>query len=224
MESTESKWLKSIFHQTEYHSDSPNPKRMKFSDVSYELQSKFTDKKFTSYEISQYVHEAFPTTVSKACGKSRQKHLLGLERRLGSSSSEPVSSNSDLLQKIEQLQEQVQELKKMSQHVLCCQADAVIQHTSAVTQGPNSLEAFDKLDFESVIRELQVQAPDLYALFMSLGDVKRNTEEDTDTVTTEQTKAISSMCALLNARSARMKGLQLLMSMMLVARATSKQV
>ncbi len=44
---------------------------------------------------------------------------------------------------------------------------------------------------------------------MSLGDVKRNTQD----VITEQ----SSMCALHNARSARMKGLQLLMSMMLLA-------
>ncbi len=86
--------------------------------------------------------------MSKACGKSRQKHLLH----------EPV------------IQEQVQELKQMSRHLLSCQADAVIQHTSAVTQGPSSLEAFNKLDFESIISELQVQAPDLYALFMSLGD------------------------------------------------------
>ena len=106
--------------------------------------------------------------------------------------------------------------------MLCSQADAVIQHKSAVSQGPISLETFNTLDFQSVITELQAQAPDLYALFMLLGDVKRNAKRDE--VTTEQTKAISSMCSLLNARSARMKGLQLLVSMMLVARATSRQV
>ena len=37
-------------------------------------------------------------------------------------------------------------------------------------------------------------------------------------------KAVTSLCSLLNARSVRTKGLQLLISMMLVARATSKQV
>ena len=190
---------------------------MKFSDVFDELQANFTSKKFTAYDVSKYMHEAFPNTVSKPCGKAR--HFIGLER-IASSSSELTPSRSNLLEQIKQLQREVQKLKRTSEQVLCSQTDAVIQHKSAVTQGPISLEAFHQLDFQSVITELQIQAPDLYALFMSLGDVKRNTDEK-DEVTIEQTKAISSMCSLLNARSARM---QLLVSMMLVARATSKQV
>ena len=223
MESTESIWLKSVFCEAEHHSEAgPSAKRMKFSDVFDELQANFTNKKFTAYDVSKYMHEAFPNTVSKPCGKARLKHFIGLER-IASSSSELTPSRSNLLEQIKQLQHEVQKLKRTSEQVLCSQADAVIQHKSAVTQGPISLEAFHQLDFQSVITELQIQAPDLYALFMSLGDVKRNTDEK-DEVTIEQTKAISSMCSLLNARSARMKGLQLLVSMMLVARATSKQV
>lgn len=69
MESSESKWLKDVFRETEYHIDSPDPKRMKFSDVSSELQEKFPAKKFNSYDVSQ------------RAGKSRQKHFLGLERK-----------------------------------------------------------------------------------------------------------------------------------------------
>lgn len=199
MESSESKWLKSVFCRTD-DANSPSPKRIKFSDMSSGLQLQFPDKKFTSYDISQYIHEAFPNTPSRACGKSRQKHLLGLQRKSESTSSELVSSHSetDLLRQIQRLQHEVRELRKTSERVLCCQADAIIQHKSAVTQGPSSLEGFNQLDLQSVISELAVQAPDLYALFMNLGDVKRNSE--IDDVTTEQTKAISSMCSLLNAR------------------------
>lgn len=193
---------------------------MKFADLTSELQVEFPDKKFNSHNVSQYVHEAFPNIISKACGKSRQKHFLGLEKKPALTSTEVSQSRSDLLRQIELLQEQ---LKKTSNEALCCQADAIIHHKSAVSQGPSSLEAFYQMDFQCIIAELQRQAPDLYALFMSLGDVNRNEDED-DVVSTEQTKAISSMCSLLNARSARMKGMQLLMSMMLVARATSRQV
>ena len=232
MESIESKWLKSVFHETEYyHSDSPKPKRMKFMEVSNELQMHFPENKYTPYDISRLIHEAFPNTLSKACGKARQKHLLGLERTAAciesasqlasSSSSEP--SSSSLLQQIEDLQQQVRELQKKSEQVvLCSQTDSILQHKSALTQGPITLDSFQQLDFDDIVNELQVQAPALYSMFMSLGNTKRNAKEDE--VTTEQTKAVSSLCSLLNARSARVKGLQLLMSMMLVARATSRQV
>ena len=54
----------------------------------------------------------------------------------------------------------------------------------------------------------------------TLGDTTRNRED----ATTEEVKVVASMCSLLNARSARMNGLQLLVSMMLVARATSREV
>ena len=40
----------------------------------------------------------------------------------------------------------------------------------------------------------------------------------------EELKAVIALCTLLNARSARVKGLQLMVSLMLVARATSRQV
>lgn len=63
MESAESKWLKSIFQETQYDGDSPHPKRMKFSEVSGELQQHFPHKEFTPYETSRYIQEAFPNRV-----------------------------------------------------------------------------------------------------------------------------------------------------------------
>lgn len=121
----------------------------------------------------------------------------------GGTESTSVISTADLLVEIQQLKDRVAELEKKSELVLCHQADELIHHESAVTQSA-SLEAFHQLDLESIITELQIRAPDLYHLFMTLGDTKRN--QDKDEVTTEEIKA---MCSILNARSARTKGLQL---------------
>lgn len=41
---------------------------------------------------------------------------------------------------------------------------------------------------------------------------------------TEEVKTVTSICALLNARSTRVKGIQLLINMMLIARLTSKHI
>ena len=76
-----------------------------------------------------------------------------------------------------------------------------------------------KYDLDSIISELRFCAPDLYQLFMTLGDTQRHQEEEE--VTTENVKAVSALCSTLNAQSARSKGLQLLLGMMLIARQVS---
>ena len=95
----------------------------------------------------------------------------------------------------------------------------MICHASAVTQGPTSLEGFRQFDLDSIISELRFRAPDLYQLFMTVGDTQEEEE-----VTTENVKAVSALCSTLSAQSARCKGLQLLLGIMLIARGTSKQV
>ena len=65
--------------------------------------------------------------------------------------------------------------------------------------------------------------PTSYAIFNELGDTSRNCS-DGSRVPVEQMKAMVSLLVLLNARSNRCNGLQLLISMMLIERATHKQV
>ena len=131
---------------------------------------------------------------------------------------------TSLLLEIQALKDRINELERSasSTALLCSQADAVAHHTLAVANGPSCLDNFHKFDLDSIVTELQSLAPDLYKLYMTIGDVKRNAKDEE--VTTEEIKAVTSLCSLLNARSARTKGLQLLISMMLVARATSRQV
>jgi hypothetical protein len=71
-----------------------------------------------------------------------------------------------------------------------------------------------------VIRRL---APNLYALLCDLGDTDRNARDEM-VITHEEIKALTSICVLANARSLRIKGVQLFLSIMLVARAVNKQV
>ncbi len=76
---------------------------------------------------------------------------------------------------------------------------------------------------DTVIEELKAHIPDLYSLFMSLGDVERNRKDDGSTPV-EQTRAVTALCTLLKARFVRIKGVQLLLGFMLVAWSTNRQV
>ena len=74
----------------------------------------------------------------------------------------------------------------------------------------------------AVISELQSDCPELYKLVQQLGSTQRNARDGTRP--DEELKAVMALCTLLNALSARTKGLQLMVSLMLVARATGRQV
>lgn len=91
--------------------------------------------------------------------------------------------------------------------------------------GPDSYEHFCEFTLECMVHELQEMVPDLYGFFMKLGDVSRQISLDgaSQEHTIRGLKAIYSLCTLLNARSNRVNGLQLLLSMMLIARSTNKQ-
>lgn len=79
-----------------------------------------------------------------------------------------------------------------------------------------------EFNMDHVVAELEKQTPELYQLFEMIGDTKRNADDGE--LSTEGIKAICSLCSLLNARSSRAKGLQLMISLMLIARATARQV
>ena len=74
----------------------------------------------------------------------------------------------------------------------------------------------------AVITELQASCPQLYQLVQQLGCTPRNARDGC--LPDEELKGVMAVCTLLNARSARVKGLQLMISLMLVARATGRQV
>ena len=91
-------------------------------------------------------------------------------------------------------------------------------------RGPDTLLRLDEISFDSIIDEFQSYTQELYHLFLQLGDSKRHQLPQQSALTVQEIKTVTSMCTIFNARSQRFKGLQLLISMMLIARGTGKQV
>ena len=207
----------------------------------------YSPEKVTQYAASHIVRKAFPNAESKIAGKSRTKHIFGiapvetatLERSASSTiQADGVSSciptpvavlleteqflNKQLMERIQLLEARVQELEKTSLVTLVQQADQ-LQHGSLIVCGPDTPEHFQNFSIDGVIQELQEQAPNMYKLFMQLCDVHQNVPPDSST-SIKEIKGVTSLCTVLNARSNRVKGVQLLINMMLIARSTSKQV
>ena len=99
----------------------------------------------------------------------------------------------------------------------------MICYNEQVFHGPDSAENIVKFSLDALVDELRSQAPSLYGILQDVGHTSRN-ESATESICTEELKTVASMCVLLNARTNRCNGLQLLMSLMLIARATNKQV
>ena len=247
MESDQVKWLKSRYCEAAIQG--PNAKRVKFSDVHQELQKQFAPVAITAKAASQLLKSAFPCSESKPCGKSRQKHICGIqaipaegdpELNVAGSLSQGLDSNpsllelepakSELLQKqVETLEARVLELERIqstmiSPEILVQQVQHVLQPGLQVFDGPDSLEHFNNFSVDAVIAELQTNAPDVYRLFKTLGATSRNVQSNEERIVSEYIRAHTAIFTLLKARSVRVKGIQLLLSFMLIARATSRQV
>ena len=106
--------------------------------------------------------------------------------------------------------------------LLLRQMDALLQHGDHIMHGPSTPAWFLDFSVQGLIDEIRSAAPDVYRLFLGLGDTDRNKLDHKTPV--EQRKAIMSLYTVLNARQREANGLQLLISFMLIARATSKQV
>ena len=136
--------------------------------------------------------------------------------------------NVQLRATVHQLQEKIRELEaepsaSMHTPLLVQQMDSLLQHGDQILHGPNTLTRFPAFSLKAIAEEIEKNAPDVYQLFCQLGDTDRNPTTSTET-SVEQWKAIMSMSTILNARCRTANGLQLLLSFMLIARATSKQV
>ena len=85
------------------------------------------------------------------------------------------------------------------------------------SHGPDNIDDLSDFTIDAIIFEFQHYAPSLYAFLQQLGHTSCNPCETSLPV--EEMKALMALCTLMNTRSNRFKGLQLL-----IARATNKQV
>ena len=116
----------------------------------------------------------------------------------------------------ESAEEYQQQLHSEIDSVVCSRQ---MQH---VRHGPDTVEHFNEFSMSNVIAELQASCPHVYKLIQQLGTTMRNANDGE--VSGEERKGVMAICTLLNARSARVKGMQLMVSLMLVARGAGRQV
>ena len=79
------------------------------------------------------------------------------------------------------------------------QMDSLLRHGDQIVHGPTR---FSDFSVETLTDEVRSNAPDVYQLFLRLGDTERN-----GSTPVEQRKAIMSLCTLLNAWQRRANGL-----------------
>ena len=104
------------------------------------------------------------------------------------------------------------------------EADMMIACGNQSSLGPVTIDQLSNVSIDDILLEVQNHAPLLYALFQQVVHTSRNICDRQSTLPVKEMKALMSLCTLINARSNRFKGMQLLLSMMLIARATNKQV
>jgi cob(I)alamin adenosyltransferase len=100
---------------------------------------------------------------------------------------------------------------------------SLVSSSRMISDGPVTTESLGSFSLSDLIAEVRQIAPSFFSLLCDLGDVRRNAD-DADTLTQNELKALMSLCVLANARSRQTKGVQLFISLMLIARAVNKQV
>ena len=111
-------------------------------------------------------------------------------------------------------------------HTLDEQVQALLHPHMLCYHGPNTMDHLTSFSIDTVLQELRTNAPDVMELLSTLARTGRFEEGDADDqhAHTATLRTVTSLCTLLKARSVKVLGLQLLLTFMLIARATSKQV
>ena len=202
-------------------------KKVKFSDLQSELVSQFPQTSWNYRAVTQTVQAAFPQSVSKIHGKAHHRYIHCIEVN------EPGTSSSDSLEK-EELQAHVKhlegciaELERLQSAAIMperveSQVQCLLNPSREVYHGPDTLQNFQTFSVDEVLSEIRTHAPEVLHLFQVIGKPDRH--DDPETTRISQITLISSLVTLLKCRSIKVLGVQLLLTFMLIARATSKQV
>ena len=93
----------------------------------------------------------------------------------------------------------------------------------SVFHGPDTIEHFDGFSVDGVLAEMRSHAPAVLQLLNTIGQSSRH-DDGTDLARLSQLRVMTSLTSLLKCRSVQVLGIQLLITFMLIARSTNKQV
>ena len=207
----------------------PEAKGVKASDIQAFLSQHFPDRLITPYTSSLLVQEAFPNSSRKRLGKDRHTFVVGIKPASAVSMAFEVQEeanlqelNRELSRKVSELGAKVCSLEFQAHISYSLELDSLLRHGNLALHGPDTPAHFTSFSVEEIVMEFQQYAPNVYRLFHELGNTERCPPGSGAPV--EERKALMAMCTILNARSRKAHGMQLLLSFMLIARATSRQV
>ena len=231
MESKEAKWLKRKYQEVDFSTSGPS---VKFARLADDIKGNFPDQDYSSRTLSTIVREAFPRSESRKQDASRNKYVFGITLRdAGSADNETVQLQrqvnrlqaklNDRDQHIQLLQQKVASLEQsqsaaISLPILQTQMTSLLDSDFQLYHGPNSIENFDNFSVDSVISELQSNAPDVFELLKTLSG------QDLQHGKLHDLRIVTALVTLLKNSSVRILGVQLLLTFTLIARATNKQV
>ena len=235
-----SQWLRKRFREGPV--EGPDRKRVKFSDLQDSLSQ--ANYNVSANEIAVLVKETFPNSVRKRLGGNRHTYVCGIEPipqvdplAIPDANTSTLAlleverkRNRELMMKVNSLQAEnesltnrVAELEKQQSSSLSnleLEMDGLLNPRNDVFHGPNTIEHFKSFSVDNVLAEIRHQAPNVYHLLHRLA---RKRIDDSDE-NIDSLKPVVAICTLLKGRSVRILGVQLLLTFMLIARATSKQV
>ena len=137
-----------------------------------------------------------------------------------------LKRNEELELQVQALKKKVAQLERESTSTkLVHQMQAMVNPNLLAHHGPDTITHLQGFSLDSIIEEFSVNAPDVLDLVRKLGNCSRlgddGNEEHLNIATLPSATAL---CTLLKCRSVKVLGLQLFLSIMLVAQATHKQV
>jgi hypothetical protein len=214
-------------------------KKVKFSDIHSDLTTRFPSVSWNSRQVSETVQSAFPQSSSKQHGKYHTTYVHGIEANepdhadpillasLKQSLEAEKAKNEQLVLNTLKLEEENAKLRGLlatafQSDVIESQVQSMMNLGRSAYHGPDTVDHFYSFSIDHVISELHTHAPDVFRLFNLIGNVDRH--EDAENSKTAQLRSVSSLLNLLKCRSVKVLGVQLLLTFMLIARATNKQV
>ena len=183
---------------------------------------------FRPRSVSDMIKQVFPLSERDRIGKGRSTHIIGISETDETVSNEQEYSDShssqcELLRENQRLRERIEELEqRLEPTSLERELKTLISPMHAIHHGPDSLEHFGRFSFDNLRLECKEHAPNVLSLQKILGNISRH-ESESD-INHAEAKIIMVLASLAKCRSVKVQGIQLLISLMLIARSTSRQV
>ena len=226
METEMNQWLKCRYRGAT--ASGLESKRVKFSDLLDEAKTELSPL-VSNISLARAIRDEFPGSVSRKVGDQRLTYIYGLERDTTDTTADLQSSlaaaqarNDQLEREVAQLKKKLAEQEAATTKRLTGQMQSLVSPGLMVHHGPDTVPHLHSFSIQSILEEFSGHAPDVLDLLKQLGNCGRF--DDDDSVHIATLRSVTALSTLLKCRSAKVLGLQLLLSIMLIARATNKQV